>query len=133
MAGTAKLRSEMDSRAMKAKNETAIVTTEPMMKRLRASSGQARPRRPGRKSWISPWWRMPMACRTSPTVVAATMMAISSHFIAGSAALALGGRLRGAVPPLTSATPATISAMPAQRRAVICSCSRTRPASATST
>src|SRR5471030_191135 len=80
--GTAKLRSAEASSFMKAKKDAAMHTIDPMTKRLRAISARARPTAPGRKSWISPWRRMPIACSTSPAVVDPTMIAISSHIIA---------------------------------------------------
>src|ERR1019366_1761409 len=51
----------------------------------------------------------------------------------GLAASGPGCAVCGALPPLTSATPATISPIPAQRFMVICSLSSTFPTSATST
>jgi len=63
VAGTAKLRSAIDSSVIKAKKETAINAMADRIIQLRASVAATCPSAPGRKSRISPWRFMLTVCR----------------------------------------------------------------------
>ena len=129
VAGTAKLKSETVSSPMYAKNEIAMATTDPITNGSAPAPRSAPDARPAGNRGSPHAAASPSACITSPTVVAATMMPIRPTSSWPRCLRGAASQCQRSPAPLRH----TISTIPAQRFAVICSFSRNLPASATST